>query len=119
MSEWLTTGEMIDRLKVGEVAVDEYGTKIQLDELKGLVFVSSGNTVANIPPFLKRKWRILPRYVSFEEAMKAMRKGKTITCTLPDSGEKAKFWFEDDTVKSVGFPLHWYCIFEGKWTIEE
>lgn len=127
----LTTGEMIDQLKVGEIAVvrdnllspdiknlednvifDGYmyhwddGSRFQLNEVTA-----------------KIKWEITakpPKYVSFEEAMKARKENKGIRFhpshnskiyVIPDSNLKFKDgWFANHTLDD---------LINGNWTIKE
>lgn len=89
MTEWLTTGQMIDRLQVGETALCVYGDN-QGAKVEYLFWPADDSTVLSVhssktketklfafKEYLQNsKWRILPKYVSFEEAMKAFAKGK-------------------------------------------
>lgn len=81
---------MIDRLKVGEIAESE-GHKWRVKRFKGgIIYVNDcgeirGGKGKRIPHFelnsdrvLGEKWRILPQYISFEEAMEESKKGKTV-----------------------------------------
>lgn len=122
ITKWLTTGEMIDRLKVGEVAVKSVGdicvTRVHLDlfkfctrdgDYKGFSEVTINSQT------LKSKWRILPKYVTFREAMQAFANGKKIWCEY--NGEKGWFskvldWQEREAAPSFNEILY------GKWTIE-
>lgn len=80
MTKLLTTGEMIDTLKVGDVAecFNDHvyqGCKVTRDEaglrFEKALFVISAKT-------LEAKWHILPKYVSFDEAMKSLKEDKTV-----------------------------------------
>ncbi|WP_106494913.1 hypothetical protein [Lentibacillus sp. Marseille-P4043] len=127
MNEWLTTGQMIDRLKVGGVAVgdaSELGIEvkvfkdktghIKLCDSEGLMMLSAG-FVDSV------QWRILPNHVSFEEAMRAYKKGKVVnfyyegihTAVInPEFYDKEsldELLLSDFTLKE---------LLEGKWTIE-
>ncbi|UYL93804.1 hypothetical protein NIIg97_gp63 [Geobacillus phage vB_GthS_NIIg9.7] len=135
MSEWLTTGEMIDRLKVGEVAecVNE-NYKVMFKATEGLVYVDDdGKTkkklgldgrfiIANSVLKNQLRWRILPRYVSFEEAMKALMNGKTVWLWQGD--EKAGYYIDKESGKLWAIvgdstaPVN-RIWFGDKWTIEE
>lgn len=125
MSEWLTTGQMIDTLKDGEIAEpqDQPYRRVKRVNIVGLCFVDKngevdeklghGGRVVIGELFLGHKWRILPNYVSFEEAMKALKEGKYIEGHHPD-GSKEGF-FKDDTVGWGRFPK---MIEHAKWSIE-
>jgi hypothetical protein len=136
MSEWLTTGEMIDRLKVGEEAETHpddvyvrvkrfengiYRMYVVGGESTGIVEGDEGPLRLN-DMYIKLRWRILPRYVSFEEAMKALMNGKTVW--LWEDGKKKKGYYlantgslwciaygQEDEVDEI--------LFGHKWTIEE
>jgi hypothetical protein len=126
MSELLTTGQMIDRLKVGEVAEAKYESesggfgisyKIERNEF-GLKNITNGDGVVSFDNiFFKAKWHILPNYVSFEEAMRALKEGKKATLHGEDGNLKTLFrkWYRLDTRECITFNM----MFEGKWTIEE
>ena len=134
MSEWLTTGEMIDRLKVGEVAIpnDEKYLAVKRG-MGGFIWVNRHTfEKSEIHKDYFRidrytvglKWRILPRYVSFEEAMKAYAEGKNIVF-YPASNEECNpvrlpqcyrnYVLED--LRLGEFSL--LELVNGKWTIEE
>jgi hypothetical protein len=137
MSEWLTTGEMIDRLKVGEVAEAVSGMvkgwkveKLPADENFGERIVwrdvlgVDRNVIQLNENVINAKWRILPKYVSFEEAMKAYAEGKNIVF-YPASNEECNpvrlpqcyrnYVLED--LRLGEFSL--LELVNGKWSIEE
>jgi hypothetical protein len=130
MSEWLTTGEMIDRLKVGEVAegVDSLGKEYCVTKTEyGMSFCSSTGDTRGYLEFtlnkniLGARWRILPRYVSFEEAMKALKEGKKVRFHVRE-GKSIPFTSQSylENIYSVhGCSLTWEYLFQDKWTIEE
>ena len=133
MSEWLTTGEMIDRLKVGEVAIPDDEKYLAVKRgIGGFIWVNRHTfEKSEIHKDYFRidrytvglKWRILPKYVSFDEAMKALMNGKTV-------------WLWQDDEKETGYYIDkesrklWVIVgdstapvnriwFGDKWTIEE
>jgi hypothetical protein len=126
MSEWLTTGEMIDKLKPGEVAESKptewcgapVGSfRVTKTQNGAICFDDSGDYMPLNEFNMRLQWRILPKYVSFEEAKEAFKQGKTICCHL----EKEVCRYSPDSVdiySQVDAPS-WYEILEGKWTIEE
>jgi hypothetical protein len=130
MSEWLTTGEMIDRLKVGEIAeaYDENGEKlfrVQRTSEYHRPFKNLDNWNNELilnEPSLKYKWRIVPRYVSFEEAMKALMNGKTVWLWVNDN--KAGYYIDKESGKLWAIvgdctaPVE-KIYFGDKWTIDE
>lgn len=123
MSELLTTGQMIDRLKVGESAINNMLVVHKVTKLNNgdIVRIDVEND-RDILPFnlcyavIKSKWRILPNYVSFEEAMKAYKEGKVIRSHLPMTNDveniKTYSITEDDF-----FDIMIERITEGKWSI--
>ncbi|WP_243299121.1 hypothetical protein [Bacillus litorisediminis] len=127
MSEWLTTGQMIDRLKVGEVAENQSGmTKVFYDfPTRTLVYDIEGNLSKKCLPFdismdsVNERWRILPKYVTFEEAMKARREGKGVKFHYENGtiyiGKGSKMKLKDSWFASKTFD----DLVEGKWTIKE
>lgn len=136
MSEWLTTGEMIDRLKVGEVAECETGEKVKIFPVYNtLEFGTVKNTLLWIDEngqplgfYLTEnnravKWRILSKYVSFEEAMNAFKKGKKVyfhgvgDYTLDEGVElPPKGMNISNSLLKEWNP---YSLYIGKWTIED
>lgn len=123
MSEWLTTGQMIDRLKVGEVAENQDGYKVTHGRKGDLLYFYKSNEPDEEEKFTmslmylkKDKWRIIPKYVCFEEAMEAMSSGATVyfhpkeNTTINCSLGHHMGWFTKHT---------WGELHEGKWTIKE
>ncbi|MGG3893160.1 hypothetical protein [Geobacillus stearothermophilus] len=125
MSEWLTTGQMIDRLKPGEIAESKnrkayYDSNCQLIEESKATGEKRPFTIysGNKSPI----WRILPRYVSFEEAVKALMNGKTVWLWQGD--EKVGYYIDKESGKLWAIvgdstaPVE-KIYFGEKWTIEE
>jgi hypothetical protein len=106
---WLTTGQMIDQLKVGEIAVSEDGDiKLQYKNYFGLDTLHrekvstgrSGSYTIHLSN-LERKWRIIPKFVTFENAMQALKEGEIPTFLIAG--------------KKIGLS----DLLESKWTIED
>jgi hypothetical protein len=132
MSEWLTTGQMIDRLKVGEVAIPDDEKYLAVKRTKdGFIWVDRDTHEQSkihqdyfkIHCYtIRLKWRILPRYVSFEEAMKALMNGKTVWLWQGD--EKVGYYIDKESGKLWAIagdctaPVE-KIYFGEKWTIEE
>jgi hypothetical protein len=131
MSEWLTTGEMIDRLKVGEEAETHpddvyvrvkrfengiYRMYVVGGESTGIVEGDEGPLRLN-DMYINLRWRILPRYVSFEEAMKALADGKKVSVLI--EGNKIPLVIEKDSFVRFFSGRKWIDLINGKWTIEE
>ncbi|WP_337970230.1 hypothetical protein [Virgibacillus salexigens] len=141
MSEWLTTGEMIDKLKIGEVA------ELKNTYVKGIEDIAYNAVIRDDEGFkwyridrdkkdsecfeindvvINWEWRILPNYVSFEEAMKALREGKTVYChreyVFRFKLDKEEAFLECDRKEGKG----WAAVHSdinaidilGNWTIE-
>jgi hypothetical protein len=133
MSEWLTTGQMIDRLKIGEVAIPDDEKYLAVKRgMGGFIWVNRHTfEKSEIHKDYFRidrytvglKWRIIPSYVSFTEAAKALMNGKTI-------------WLWEDGEKKIGYYIDkesgklWAIVgelagkvdgiqFGSQWTIEE
>lgn len=130
--EWLTTGQMIDRLKVGEVAEAQYETdchrvgfnyKIKRTP-NGLKNITNHDSVVSFDEtFFNAKWRIIPQFVSFEEAMDALKKGMIVNFRVPielDSNV-LNFHFSkgnECVLLEMGQEeLTFQHLFEGKWSI--
>jgi hypothetical protein len=125
MSEWLTTEQMIVKLvqldpftvfesEEGEtVAKNRVGTIRYCDSHGN----TSGETVQLNFEFMRKKWRILPRYVSFEEAMKALREGKVVTLHVRDIEHSfsTENYFRAFVEKGISIA----DFVHGKWTIED
>jgi hypothetical protein len=119
MSEWLTTGQMIDRLKVGEVAEARPWDGMPIGKIRvtktydgAICFENSNDCLSLNQLNTSLQWRILPRYVSFEEAMKAFKEGKRVALYI--SGYKETFRLNEELDS-----LTLRDLIEGKWTIEE
>ncbi len=122
----LTTGEMIDKLKVGEIAENERGYKVVVNELGGIGCIENPMNSSNLNGiFVSSAWEILPNYVSFEEAMNALKDGKIIRCRLGDN--EFEYQMTNGRVNNYKSkpsdkePVHWYHIWDqitdGKWSI--
>ena len=125
MTKLLTTGEMIDTLKVGEVAEGVHGyyqeTKLRMTDYHEIVYVigksSSANNFFELNAFSHNaKWCILPNYVSFDEAMEALKEGVSVALHRDSIPEKTMFrhWYKLETRNDLIFS----DLFNGNWTIE-
>lgn len=120
MTEWLTIGQVIDRLKVGEVAESSQGdTLFWDDDTEDLVIVSSiGREYLTLEQSMTTiKWRIKPNYVSFEEALQAYKNGDTITCYHGKDFD-GKTFVESFSIRGSNDELDMDMIVNGKWVIE-
>lgn len=133
MNEWISTGRLIDKLKVGEIAELEpnkhiplkYGpsynhvTKTADGDIKwckgdgGLPSLSPIQIYGHV---ITWKWRILPKFVSFPEALKAYQDGEFIESYL--GGDLVEPWAGYH--KDMDDPHISICeILEAKWVIRE
>ncbi|OEH52954.1 hypothetical protein AQ616_18795 [Oceanobacillus sp. E9] len=123
MGEVLTTGQMIDQLKVGEVAKNNDDMKVYKSEDGSIRGDVMGRKILCDLDFLESKWRIQPNYVSFEDAMKALKDGKSVIFRGPDGSWSDKV--PPNVAASIAIKhteLRGYGLldlFKGKWTIEE
>lgn len=128
--ELLTTGQMIDQLKVGEVAqLKNIYSEINQLLYRNVTKIENGDICwaredglvdKNVPLILyghtvNWEWNILLNYVSFEDAKKAFIDGKNIA--LRDSNGDILHLFELDS--EVMIQLTFNDFIHGKWTIEE
>lgn len=128
MSEWLTTGQMIDTLKIGQraMALNRIKNECIHRTVNGFYWgdeetYTFGDVFGLNNVTVNFKWIILPEYVTFEEVKKAYEEGKTIVCDFksaldlktPCSGK-----FNKNKMDTEG-RLSWYMITTGSWYIEE
>ncbi|WP_200760494.1 hypothetical protein [Effusibacillus dendaii] len=115
--------EIISVLKPGQKAkaVNRHNFVIERS-CAGIKDVSFGGLddpeyVTLSPIFFSTKWQILPRYVSFEEALKAYKEGKTIRVEWSHD-EDPNDWemFKDFPHNSQ---VSFYQIIHGRWSIVE
>ncbi len=92
MTESLTTGEMLDTIKVGDWAVsDGMGGYIKVTKnSNGEIVHDCGGNLSIGAGVVDKLWTILPKYISFYEAMAAVNEGKTVVYHR-DNGSKAYF----------------------------
>lgn len=130
MSKWLTTGEMIDRLKVGEVAEcvegKNKGAKVQyVKQREGLYFLQVTDSQTGEEKIFvirnyhkKSRWIIHKNYVTFEEAIRALKEGKKIYFHRDEDSELII-----DKEEIIQNTLIGYRTFDelanGKWSIED
>ncbi|WP_313429608.1 hypothetical protein [Siminovitchia terrae] len=128
MSEWLTTGQMVDRLQVGEVAESDDGKlTAKWNEYDKIVFnnTSNGGGRNSLHLYdLGRRWRILPKFVSFDDAMKAHEAGKVVF--YHGHIDVVELWDkllpDQKHIRVSSTDLGDYSLlgmWKGKWTIED
>ncbi|MGK4040823.1 hypothetical protein AB0Y20_00880 [Heyndrickxia oleronia] len=120
----LTTGQMIDQLKIGEVAEDENGWCVAFDEERVLRFYSSRDEIDGkgtkywiSNEDTNAKWRIIPKFVSFEKAIRAFKEGKLIKSWTDNDYEihYGEYLLNNLTEETITFNE----ILNAKWTIED
>lgn len=132
--ELLTTGQMIDSLKVGEIAEcvnapsisgmkKDASYQVEKVESGHIKWCDGQREVLRLAKFIvdEANWRIIPKYVSFEEAKKAYEDGKDIRCHyINKNGEKINFLTNNElTWKDTLQLMPIGMIFTFKWTIED
>ena len=114
MSEWMTTGEMIDRLKVGEKAISNIDSSGVKKTSLGIEW-EGGRELQINKLVMGYKWKIQPVYVSFEEAIQAMKLGRKVRLHTTNGMVTARMdQYLDVWFRSYSFRQ----LIEGKWTIE-
>lgn len=125
MSALLTTGKMVDKLKVGQVAelIDDLGTggeeRYVLKTVDGLIWCNDpkgnkkGNYVTIACNLYDYKWKLLPHFVSFQEALQALKEGRTVVSYV--DGIRYDRYNIEDNEKSIEL----FEIFECPWVIED
>lgn len=120
MSKWLTTGQMIDQIKIGEIAMPEAKGELSVKRIdKGIFWLEKDGECEDQFQVnhntISYKWRVLPRYVSFDVAMEALNRGKRVKF---DTG----VWFDksDDLKDSIGnMHIYWSELLYRSWMIED
>lgn len=121
MSEWLTTGQMIDQLKVGERAEckawETWVTRTNSGFWESDSMGCLKNRLKIDNEVLETTWRIIPQYVSFEEAMKALQEGKIVNVFM--DGKKYRFKAENPYILEELGGYSFKNLFEAKWTVDK
>ncbi|AZV43598.1 hypothetical protein BAOM_2989 [Peribacillus asahii] len=121
MSEWLTIGKLVDQLNVGEIAECSDGKSyVTVTEEGHFSFCDKNGhhrcflDFYATKPNRERMYRIVPNYVTLDEAIAAYQDGKTIVSYWRGSTMEFTKKAECDkwTVCSGRF-------FDGKWTIKD
>jgi hypothetical protein len=111
----LTFGQMVDELRKGQTAESDL---YQATILNGKLVVCGKNTDVFYDiteRVIKKKWTILPQYVPFEEAMKALKEGKIVIAHA----------IEGTALEDIGYSMSQQAIgfdvrrINGKWSIQE
>jgi hypothetical protein len=137
MSEWLTIGQVIDRMQIGDIAKSH----LMITYNDGYYYIKrestgfyvwnghSENDLNNYHPlkleecYFRYKWRIIPKYVSFVEAMEAYEEGKRVYFhgtneVMLDEGIELPPRGVSIASSPVG-KWDFYTLYVGKWTIED
>lgn len=126
VSKILTTGQMIDQLKVGEIAEGVEGffrkTQLTMTDCNEIVFVNHTDSTHNffkINSFThKAKWIINPQYVTFEEAVEAMKNRKVVRIHIT-SGVSKEVTATDNMIEMGLGDYGFYTFIKSKWSIED
>lgn len=125
---------MLDRIKFGEIAemnpiesenLTEKQRQVSFDSMGHLKYRDGERFTIHSILLNETKWRILPNYVSFEEAIKALKEGKTVHCHPEWSNGKTSHKITPSDAESIAL-MHleikgeglFTIIFESNWTIE-
>lgn len=124
MSELLTTGQLIDQLKVGQKARAFTPDGNEIPRMK--VVKNDAHSIMVVEPWevlrangftLGTKWKLEPQYVTFEEAMRTLKDAGKVY--FHDEDWKGRIfydqWIEDSEVHGYTFAQ----LINGKWTIED
>ena len=122
----LTTGQVIDSLKMGEHAINQKGDRIGYSEKGDLLYIHEGeeqhseDKVALFYAFVQKDlWKIIPTYVSFHEAMEALEDGLIVEYHW----DEQTFTFNKENPFVIGeighFDLSFHDLFVGKWIISQ
>lgn len=123
MSKCLTTGQMVEQPKVGQIAETEEGYRVIKNKNGSITYLNKepkyGQYLSMDLITHRLEWWILPNYVSFEKALEAYKQGKTITCFYGNDFDGSPF-VEDFSLKKneTAGDLSMEMIIKGKWTIE-
>jgi len=138
--EWLSTGEMIEKLKVGEIAelfethqvkyVTSFDAVYKKEDGSVCWCRKEGHVKSNFSIVMDRnavnfKWHILPRFVSFGEAMEHFGPNTTLRSWVPEESESIPYnvhKYRKNDLGDMELRLRDEEItnFHGmKWTIEE
>jgi len=121
MSKLLTTGEMIDRLKVEESALAYTFEGHEIPRMK--ITKNDAHSIMIIQPWevldingftLALKWRILPNYLSFEEVRQALKEDKTVIYHINNSN-----FIEVNNYTNIGIlNVTFKEMILGNWTVK-
>lgn len=125
----LKTGEMLDKLGMNDIAVNQKGHMVGYTEKGDLITWDKGEDKPGTsddkftfyyPNMAKDEWVILHHFVSFEEAMHAFKyDGKDISF---HQDEELIYYFRQDDyfpfTKVAADSIHLEEMLNGKWVIE-
>jgi hypothetical protein len=119
MNVELTTGQMIDQLKEGQIAESDRYDLIVTKE-NGRIKHAKENSYGFLNlNFVSDsvKWKIKPQYVTFAKAMQAVEEGKT--AILHDGHLKGCPAYFHKNGNGLGVVLEFRKLLNGKWSIKE
>ena len=124
MKKWLSSGQMIDQLNPGEIAIDNNGFKVSYDS-KGILRLYNVEEEIDdqgIKYYISSedrncKWYILDDpYVSFDKVITALNEGKAATLVLKDH---RKIEFNKSNLETHFKGLTVKDLTEGRWYIHQ
>lgn len=128
MQQTLTIGQMIDTLKPGQIAQGKYGevtVHVKRNLFKSIFVCDEEGNIGEHDNFFKitgdymeYEWTLIPKFVSFGEAMDALSKGKVITYH-DDSPDKYTFDLKKDWTLEELNGYRFDDLLKSRWTIGE
>lgn len=125
----LTTGQIIDQLEMGDVAINQDGYKVGYNHKSDLLMWSENEEMPETSegylfhiyyPFVKKdRWVIYPLLISFDEALEAHRNDKK-TIVLVHQDKEYEFMYGDSDIfqelAENGIDMN--QMKSGKWKIQ-
>ncbi|MBM7598202.1 hypothetical protein JOC34_000559 [Virgibacillus halotolerans] len=120
----LTTGQMIDQLKVGEEAESHsHGyIRVRKNPDGSITQAGAGRKVVLGSGVTDWEWSVVPNYVTFGEAMIVLsRKGRVRFHYRDENGVEREVPIKNSFNVRHSFreDIRWFDLINGKWTIEE
>lgn len=122
MSNWLSVGEMLDNIQVGESAINMDSSLEIVDTGEGLKLYrknkKESEDLVMSPRIMESKWMILqPKLMSFSEAMQAIVEGERVMWRSPEPGNSRFHIFHKDDEDSLTLMFTMKQLLEGYWMV--
>lgn len=126
----LSTAEMLDKLGLDDVAVNQQGNHVGYDHKGNLLMwfkneekpgVKEGNEYNIYYPFFKKdRWTINHQFIGFEEAMDELEREKRTVIYFHDNGEEYRFHPGEAIpfAKLAEEDIRFSHLTKGRWKIE-